>query len=149
MATLVIVEILKAKKLVLQVASSPKGHEVEILSPDGPDEPLHERMRNRQVGHSLYFGHLEYSKVGLPPMEPEQRVMIATDVFRQSNSTDRTAVHSAQRGSIDGPGLDAETNDTARELIHDDEYPMAFENEGFAAEQIDAPQAVFCVTEYG
>ena len=25
---------------------------------------------------------------------------------------------------------------------------MAFENEGFAAEQIDAPQAVFRMTEY-
>ena len=47
MAALVIVEILKAKKLVLQVASVPKRHEVEMLSPDCADEPFHKRMRNR------------------------------------------------------------------------------------------------------
>ena len=93
MAALVVVEVLKAKKLALQVASSPKGHEVEVLSPDCPDESLHERMRDRQVGHSLHFGYLEYSKVGLPPMEPEQRVMIATDVLRRTGATDRTVEH--------------------------------------------------------
>ncbi len=71
MAALVVVEVLKAKKLALQVASSPKGHEVEVLSPDCPDEPFHERVRDRQVGHSFHFGHLEYSKVSLPSMEFE------------------------------------------------------------------------------
>jgi hypothetical protein len=33
-------------------------------------------------------------------------------------------------------------------LIHDDEHPMAFKNEGFAAEKIDTPQAALRVTEY-
>ena len=45
MAALVVVELLKIKKLVFKVASSPKGHNVEILSPDCPDESLDERMR--------------------------------------------------------------------------------------------------------
>ena len=86
MAALVGVEILEAKKFALQVASIPKGHEVEILSPE--------------------------------------------------------------RWSIDGPSLYTEANDSARELIHDDEHSMALENEGFAAKQIDAPQAIFGMTEY-
>lgn len=47
MASLVVVELLKAEKLVLQVASSPEGHEVEVLSPDGPDQSFHKRVRNR------------------------------------------------------------------------------------------------------
>ncbi len=81
MAPLVVVEILKAKQFVLQIASSPKGHEVEVLSPDCPDESLHERMRNRQVGHRLYFGYLEDSKVSPPLMKLEQRIMIAAEVF--------------------------------------------------------------------
>ncbi len=53
MAALAVVEILEARKFALQVVSIPKGHEVEVLSPDCPDESLNERMRNRQVGHSL------------------------------------------------------------------------------------------------
>ncbi len=93
MAALVVVELLKAKQFVLQIASSPKGHEVEVLAPDCPDESLHERVRNRQVGHRLYFGYLEYSKVGLPPMEPEQWIMIAAEVFWRTSSTNRTVEH--------------------------------------------------------
>jgi len=81
MAPLVVVELLKAKQFALQVASSPKGHEVEVLSPDCPDESLYERVRDRQVGHGLYFGYLEYSKVSPPLMESEQRIMIAAEIF--------------------------------------------------------------------
>jgi hypothetical protein len=47
MAPLVVVEILKAKKLAFEIASRPKGHEVEVLSPDCADKPFHERMGNR------------------------------------------------------------------------------------------------------
>jgi hypothetical protein len=43
-AALVVVEILEAKKFALQVASIPKGYEVEIISPDCPDEPFHKRV---------------------------------------------------------------------------------------------------------
>ena len=93
MAALVVVELLKAKKLALQVASSPKWHKVEVLSPDSPDESFHKRMRNRQVRHSFHFGSLKYSEVGLPPMESEQRIMITADVFWRTGSTDRTVEH--------------------------------------------------------
>jgi hypothetical protein len=47
MAPLAVVEILEVNKFALQVASIPKGHEVQIFSPDGPDEPFHKRVRNR------------------------------------------------------------------------------------------------------
>ena len=56
--------------------------------------------------------------------------------------------HPTERWSIDSPCLYAKANDLARELIHDDEHPMAFEYEGLAAKQIDAPQAVFGMAEY-
>jgi len=46
MATLVVVELFEVEKFVLQVASSPKGHEVEVLSPDSPDQSFHKRVRN-------------------------------------------------------------------------------------------------------
>ncbi len=47
--------------------------------------------------------------------------------------------HPTERWPIDDPYLYAKADNLARELIHDDEHPMAFECEGFAAEQIDAP----------
>ena len=81
MAALLVVELFKAEKLVLQVASSPKGHEVEVLSSDSPDESFHERVRNWYVRNSFHFGYLEYSKVSLPSTESEQRIIIAADVF--------------------------------------------------------------------
>ena len=46
-AALVVVEILEAGKFALQIANIPKGHEVQVLSPDGPDESFHKWMRNR------------------------------------------------------------------------------------------------------
>ncbi len=93
MAPLVVVEVLKTKKLALQVASSPKRYEVEVLAPDCPDESLDERMGNRYVGYSFHFGDFEYSEVGFPPMEPEQRIMIATDVLWRAGPADRTVEH--------------------------------------------------------
>ncbi len=47
MAALVVVELRKTEQFALQVASIPKRYEVEILSPDCPDEPFHKRVRNR------------------------------------------------------------------------------------------------------
>jgi len=44
MAPLIIVEFLEARKFALQIANIPKGHEVQVLSPDGPDEPFHKRV---------------------------------------------------------------------------------------------------------
>ena len=81
-------------------------------------------------------------------MESEQGIIITTDIFRRSGATNRMVEHSTQRWSVDGSSLYTETNDSARKLIHDDEYPMALENEGFTTEQIDAPQAIFGMTEY-
>jgi len=46
MAELIVVEILEARKFDLQVANIPKRYEVQVLSPDSPDEPFHKRVRN-------------------------------------------------------------------------------------------------------
>jgi hypothetical protein len=59
-------------------------------------------------------------------MKSEQGIIITTDIFRRSGSTDRVVEHSAQRWSVDVSGVYTEANDSSRELIHDDEHPMAF-----------------------
>jgi len=86
------------------------------------------------MGYGLHFGYVEYSKISLPAMESEKGIIITADIFWRSGATNRMVEHQAQRWSIDGPGLYSEANDSARELIHDDEHPMALQNEGFATE---------------
>jgi hypothetical protein len=81
-------------------------------------------------------------------MESEQRIIIAADVFWGTGPDDRTVEHSTKRWSIHWARVYIESNNSARALIHDDEHPVAFKHEGFAAEQIDAPQAVFRMTEF-
>ena len=149
MTPLVVVEIPKAKQLILQIASSPKGHDVEVLSPDCPDESFNERKRNRHVRHGFDFGNLKYSKICLPSVKSEQWVIIAADVFRQVGSTGRTIEHPTERESIDGTGVYAKANDSTCVLIHDNEYPMALKSERLTAEQINTPQGTDKLTAAG
>jgi len=141
MATLVVVKLFKAEKLVVQVASSPKGHEVEVLSSDGPGQSFHKRVRYRQVRHGFHFGCLEYSKVSFPLMESEQRIIITADVFWVTGTTDCTVEHPTKRWPIRCARVYAETNHSTCAPIRDDEHAMDFENEGFVAKQMDTPQA--------
>ena len=137
-APLIVVVIPKSQQLPLQVASSPKGHLVEKLPPDRRYEPFHEGLRERCIGHGLHFRDLEKSKVGLPSMKLEQRIMIAAVVSRRSTSTDRAVEHPADRWPIHGPYMYPKTDNPARELIHHHQHPMALEVEGVAPKQIDA-----------
>ena len=81
MAALMIVEILEVMQFSPQVTSAAEKHMVEILSSDRADESFHERVREWYMGHSLNFSDLEYSKIGLPPMETKQRIIVTADVF--------------------------------------------------------------------
>ena len=55
--------------------------------------------------------------------------------------------HATECDTIDGPGMDAEPNDPARVLIHDDQDPVSPQRGRLAAEQIDTPEAVFHVAQ--
>jgi len=50
--------------------------------------------------------------------------------------------HSAYGGAIDGNDLHGETDNASRELIHHDHDPVGLEQDGFAAEEVGAPQAI-------
>ena len=45
--------------------------------------------------------------------------------------------------------MDTKANDAARKLIHHHKHPVALYKDGFAAEQINTPEAVFCVSREG
>ena len=48
--------------------------------------------------------------------------------------------HPAECDTISRSGLDAESNDPARVLIHDDQNPVRTQRGRFASEQIDTPE---------
>ena len=80
-------------------------------------------MRQGRVRHRFDILHFEHPEIGLPRVEPEQWIVIRTEVFRYGLLSNRLMEHSAQRHAIDGSGVNTKSNDSAGELVHDDEHP--------------------------
>ena len=64
-----IIVMLELDELCLQVGCTPEQHSIEVLAPDGANDPLDERMRERDIRNGLDFDHFQDPKVGLPLME--------------------------------------------------------------------------------
>jgi hypothetical protein len=122
---------------------------VQILSPDGADQPFNERVRAGHEGYGLDLVNFEYPQVRSPAMESEQRIVVRTQMLRERLSRSGLVEHATDRHAIDVSRRNANADDPAREQIHDDHDPVALENNRFTAEQIDAPQAVRCVSDEG
>jgi hypothetical protein len=45
--------------------------------------------------------------------------------------------------------MHTEADDASSELIHNDEYPVVLQKNGFTSKQINAPEAVFGMSEEG
>jgi hypothetical protein len=58
-------------------------------------------MRQGRVGHRFDILHFECPEIGLPRVEPEQRIVIGTEVSRNGLLSNRLIEHSAQRHAID------------------------------------------------
>ena len=81
-------------------------------------------------------------------MEPIERIIVGAQVLRQPAMPANGAVeHPTEGDTIDLPRMDAEANDPARVLIHDDQDPVSPQRCRLALEQIRAPQAVFHVAQ--
>ena len=59
----------KYRPICVQVTSAPERNLVEIFSTDRADQSFDKWVRQRNVWHSLYLRHIEYSQVGLPLVE--------------------------------------------------------------------------------
>jgi len=57
--------------------------------------------------------------------------------------------HLTKCATIDSPGMDAESNNPARILIHDDQDPVGPQRSRLAPEEINTPEAVFHVAQEG
>src|SRR5260370_18325989 len=105
-------------------------------------------MRQWNVGNGLDFRHLQYPQIGLPLMEPIERIGGGGQVIREPGMDSNGGVeHPTECDTIDLSRMDAEANDPARVLIHDHQDPVGPQRCRLAPEQIHAPEAVFRVPE--
>ena len=105
-------------------------------------------MGQGNVRHGLDFRHLQYPQIGLPLAEPIKRIVVGTEVGRQpALASNGAAEHPTESDTIDLSRMDAEPNDPARALIHDDQDPVGPQRGRLAPEQIHTPEAVFHVAQ--
>ena len=136
------------EQFVFQICSRPEQHVIQILASNGADQPFHEGMGQRNVGDGLDFCHLQNPQSGLPLVEPIERIVVRAQVVRQPAMPSNGVVeHPTESDTIDRARMDAEPNDPARVLIHDDQDPVSPQRGRLAAEQIDTPEAVFHVAQ--
>ena len=113
------------QQFILQICTRPEQHVIQIFASNGAKEPFHEGMRPGNVGDGLDFCHLQDPQIGLPWVELIERIMVGAEVLWQPALTSNGAVkHATECAPIDRAGMDAETNDPSRVLIHNHQDPV-------------------------
>jgi len=136
------------EQLVFEICSGPEQHVIQILTAKGANQPFHERMGQGNVGDGFDFRHLQYPQIGLPSVEPIKWIVVGAKLLRHPELLSNGAVeHPTESDTIDLSRMDAEPNDPARALIHDDQDPVGPQRGRLAPEQIHTPEAVFHVAE--
>ena len=142
-----VVELFEQLQLSYQVICRPKEQTVQILPAEGPDEPFDKWMGPGNLRHRLHRFHVQDPQIGLPAVEPEQRIMIGTEPRGQPLLGNGLIEHAAERWPIDGNRLHPKTDDAAGKLIHDDQDPVTPQQDRFGPEQVQAPETVFGMTQ--
>ena len=97
-------------------------------------------MGPRYIRHTLDLGH---PQIGVPLVEPVQRVVVGAEACRPRLPLNRMVEHAAQGTAIHDAGMDTKADDPPGVLVHHHQHPMASEDRRLASEQVHAPQAVF------
>ena len=136
------------EQLVFEVCRRPEQPVLQVFAPQRADQPFHEWMGQGNVGYGLDFRQLQYTQIGLPLVEPIEWIVVGAQVLRHpALPSNGTVEHPTEGDTIDGSRMDAETNNPARILIHDDQDPVSPQRDRLAAEQIHTPEAVFHVAQ--
>jgi hypothetical protein len=131
-----------AIELPLQIALVPQQSLIEVFAPDGPDQPLNERMRKGCARNGLDLINLEDPKVREPSLKTKQWIVIRGKMFGHAPSRDRPVKHPAHIGTVEIGGADAKSDNPASENVHHHYDPVAPERNRLTPEEVDAPQAV-------
>jgi len=116
----------ESEQFAFQIRGCPEQRTIQALSAEGADQPLHKGMGPGDIGDGLDLGYLQYPQVGLPLLKPIKGIVVRAEVLRHPALTsNRTVEHPAKSDTIDGTSLDAEPQDAARVLIHDDQDPVS------------------------
>ena len=82
-------------------------------------------MGQWNVGDGLDFRYLQYSQIRLPLVESIKWIVVGAEVVRHPELPSNGAVeHPTECDTIERSRMDAEPNDAARILIHDDQDPV-------------------------
>ena len=101
---------------------------VEEFAARRSDHALHERMGHRHMRHSLDFVDAQNPQVGRPPVRLEQRIVIRAEMSRCASPVNRAIEHAAEVSAGDGAAVHADADEATRELVHDQEHPVAPEH---------------------
>ena len=136
------------EQLAFEIGSCPEQRTIQALSAEGADQPFHKGMGQGNIGDGLDLGHLQYPQIGLPLPKPIKGIVVGAEVLGHPALPSKGAVeHSAKCDTVDGTGMDAEPNDAAGKLIHNDQDPVSSQRGRFAPEQIYTPEAVLQVAK--
>ena len=135
-------------QLAFQIGGCPEQRTIQALSAEGADQPFHKGMGQGNIGDSLDLDHLQYPQVGLPLPKPIKGIVVGTEVLGHPALPSNCVVeHPAKSDTADGTGLDAEPQDAAGKLIHDNQDQVSSQRGRFAPEQVSAPEAVVQVAK--
>ena len=95
----------------------------------------------------LDFVDFQNPQVRRPTMRLEQGIVIRAEMSRCDPTMNGGVEHAAKVGARDGAAVHAEADEATRELVHDHEDPVAPEHDGFASEEVHAPEAVSGVSD--
>ena len=122
-----VVIVLKRIQLPLQIEGIPEQDMIEILAPDGSDQPFDKRMRNGHVGYRFNLLDTQNAQVGPPSVERKQRIVIGAEIPWNTYVRHGSIKHSTERRPIDVPALNRQPDDAPAELIHDHQHPVTFQ----------------------
>jgi len=119
-----IIEVLEVRQLLLQVTGGPEQHPIQALASKRADQPFDIRMGHRNVKNCLDLGRAPHPKIGLPSVEPIQRIVVGTEILRTRLPANRVVEHAARCPTVNNSGVDTEADDPSCELVHDDQHPV-------------------------
>src|SRR5260370_17819069 len=105
-------------------------------------------MGQGNVGYGLDLRQVQYTQIGLPLVEVIEWIVVGAQVLRHpALPSNGTVEHLTEGDTIDGSRMDAETNNPARILIHDDHDPMVSQLCRLPPEQIHPPAPLFNLSQ--
>src|SRR5262249_48859540 len=110
--------------------------------PHRSDQALHEWVGQWHARHGLDFIDFQNPKIRSPAVSLEHGIVIGAEMSGDTLVVNGGVEDAADVGAADRAAMHADADETARELVHDHEYPVTPEHDRLAAKEVNAPEAV-------